>query len=46
MLLAKENFSDLKEYMLAESLLAQEFPESSSERIKVERDFQASHYIL
>ena len=36
-LLAKESFTDFKEYLIDESLLAAFFPEANLERIQVER---------
>ena len=44
-LLLKDNFSDLKLYILDEADLKSEFPEATPERIKVERDLQAQHYV-
>ena len=45
-LLACETFSDFKEYLIDESLLVAAFPEASLERIQVEREFQASYYVM
>ena len=45
-LLANETFSDFKDYMIDETILAQASPHSSIERIRVEREFQASYYVM
>ena len=45
-LLAGETFSDFKDYLIEESLLIEAYPECSLERIKVERELQASYYVM
>eukprot|EP00354_Favella_ehrenbergii_P004566 CAMPEP_0170458220 /NCGR_PEP_ID=MMETSP0123-20130129/5250_1 /TAXON_ID=182087 /ORGANISM="Favella ehrenbergii, Strain Fehren 1" /LENGTH=47 /DNA_ID= /DNA_START= /DNA_END= /DNA_ORIENTATION= len=45
-LLSKENFGDVADYILEEAVLEQEYPEANAERIKLERDLQAAHYVL
>jgi len=45
-LLSKENFGDVADYVLEEAVLEQEYPEANAERIKLERDLQAAHYVL
>ena len=38
-LLAEEKFSDFEDYLIHERLLVEAYPESSRERIRVEREF-------
>ena len=45
-LLASETFSDFKEYLIDEALLVAAYPDASIERIQVERQYQASHYVM
>ena len=44
--ISAETFSDYREYVVDENLLAIAFPEASSDRIRVEREFQASYYVM
>ena len=45
-LLNGETFSDFKDYLIDKTLLAEAYPQCSSERIRVERDFQTSFYVM
>ena len=44
--ISKETFSDFKEYIIDEDVLSVAFPDASIDRIRVEREFQASHYVM
>jgi len=45
-LLEKETFGDIREFLIDESLFKLAYPDASTERIRVEREFQASYYVM
>lgn len=45
-LLEKETFDDIREFLIDEDLLKLAYPNASAERIRVEREFQASYYVM
>lgn len=45
-MLEKESYTDYKDYIVDESMLMTAYPDAHPERIRIEREFQASHYIM
>ena len=44
--LKQETFADHKDFLVDEDLLVAAYPDASMDRIRVERELQASHYIM
>lgn len=45
-MLEGEAFDDIKDFMIDRNLLKTAFPGASDERIKAEREYQASYYVM